>query len=36
MNDWMDKHDFKDQVKVQRFCLTLVDKLRYGMNHLDQ
>ena len=22
MNDWMDTHDFQDQVKVQRFCLT--------------
>ena len=34
-NDWMDTHDFQDQVKVQRFCLTLVGKLGYGMNHLD-
>ena len=24
MNDWMDTHNFQDQVKVQRFCLTLV------------
>ena len=24
MNDWMDTHEFLDQVKVQRFCLTLV------------
>ena len=23
-NDWMDTHDFPDNVKVQRFCLTLV------------
>ena len=23
-NDWMDTHKFPDQVKVQRFCLTLV------------
>ena len=23
MNDWMDTHNFQDQVKVQRFCLTL-------------
>ena len=22
MNDWMDTHEFLDQVKVQRFCLT--------------
>ena len=28
MNDWMDTHDFQDQVKVQRFCLTLVGKAR--------
>ena len=35
MNNWMDTHDFQDQVKVQRFCLTLVGKLGYGMNHLD-
>ena len=23
-NDWMDTHRFPDQVKVQRFCLTLI------------
>ena len=28
MNDWMDTHDFQDQVKVQRFCLTLVGEAR--------
>ena len=28
MNDWMDAHDFQDQVKVQRFCLTLVEEAR--------
>ena len=28
MNDWMDIHDFQDQVKVQRFCLTLVGEAR--------
>ena len=27
-NDWMDTHDFHDQVKVQRFCLTLVGEAR--------
>ena len=27
-NDWMDTHDFQDQVKVQRFCLTLVGEAR--------
>ena len=31
MNNWMDTHDFQDQIKVQRFCLTLVgeDRLWY-------
>ena len=28
MNDWMDTHNFQDQVKVQRFCLTLVGEAR--------
>ena len=28
MNDWMDTHDFQNQVKVQRFCLTLVGEAR--------
>ena len=28
MNDLMDTHDFQDQVKVQRFCLTLVGEAR--------
>ena len=28
MNDWMDTHKFPDQVKVQRFCLTLVGEAR--------
>ena len=28
MNNWMDTHDFQDQVKVQRFCLTLVGEAR--------
>ena len=27
-NDWMDMHDFPDNVKVQRFCLTLVGEAR--------
>ena len=28
MNDWMDTHNFQDQVKIQRFCLTLVGEAR--------
>ena len=27
-NDWMNTHEFLDQVKVQRFCLTLVEEAR--------
>ena len=27
-NDWMDTHEFLDQVKVQRFCLTLIGEAR--------
>ena len=27
-NDWMDTHDLYNQVKVQRFCLTLVGEAR--------
>ena len=27
-NDWMDTHDFQDQVKVQRFCLALIGEAR--------
>ena len=27
-NNWMDMHDFPDNVKVQIFCLTLVGKAR--------
>ena len=27
-NNWMDTHKFPDQVKVQRFCLTLVREAR--------
>ena len=27
-NNWMDTHKFPDQVKVQRFCLTLVGEAR--------
>ena len=28
MNNWMDMHDFPDNVKVQRFCLTLAGEAR--------
>ena len=28
MNDWMDTHKFLDQVKIQRFCLTLIGEAR--------
>ena len=28
MNDWMDTHEFLDQVKVKRFCLNLVGEAR--------
>ena len=28
MSDWMDTHRFPDQVRVQRFCLTLVGEAR--------
>ena len=28
MNNWMDMHDFPDNIKVQRFCLTLKGKAR--------
>ena len=28
MNNWMDTHEFPDQVKVQRFCLTLIGDAR--------
>ena len=27
-NDWMDMHGFQDNVKVQRFCLTLTEESR--------
>ena len=27
-NDWMDTHEFPDQVKGQRFCLTLIGEAR--------
>ena len=36
MNDWMDTHDFQDQVKVQRSCLTLVGEARLWYESLRQ
>ena len=27
-NDWMETHNFPEQVKVQRFCLTLIGEAR--------
>ena len=32
INGWMDTHEFPDQVKVQRFCLSLIEEARlwYG------
>ena len=32
-NDWMEMHNFPDDQKVRRFCLTLVRGLGYGMKH---
>ena len=34
MKNWMDMHDFQDQVKVQRFCLTLVGEARLWLESL--
>ena len=28
MNDWLDTDEFLDQIKVQRFCLTLIEEAR--------
>ena len=33
-NDWMDTHGFQDNVKVQRFCLTLIGEARLGNTSL--
>ena len=35
-NDWMDTHEFPEQVMVQRFCLTLIGegRLWYGLLRL--
>ena len=34
MNDWMDTHAFPEDVKVQRFCLTLVVEVRLSYESL--
>ena len=31
-NDWMVTHNFPQDVRVQRFCLTLVERLGYGIS----
>ena len=33
-NDWMDTHNFPDDVKVQRFCLTLIGEARLWYNSM--
>ena len=34
MNDWMDTHNFQDQVKLQRLSLTLVEEARLSFELL--
>ena len=34
-NDWMNAHHFTDDVKVQRFCLTLLGKARLWFQSLE-
>ena len=34
-NDWMNAHHFVDGVKVQRFCLTLLEEARLWYQSLD-
>ena len=34
-NDWMNVHHFIDGVKVQRFCLTLLDEARLWYQSLE-
>ena len=35
MNDWMNTHDFPDDVKVQRFCLILMGEARFWYASLE-
>ena len=32
-NDWMDAHHFNEDIKVQRFCLTLLEEARLWYQH---
>ena len=34
-NDWMNTHHFNDDVKVQRFCLTLLGEARLWFHSLE-
>ena len=34
-NNWMNMHDFPDDVKVQRFCLTLMGEARLWYTSLE-
>ena len=34
-NDWMNAHHFEEEVKVQRFCLTLLGKARLWFHSLE-
>ena len=34
-NDWMNAHNFEEEVKVQRFCLTLLGEARLWFHSLE-
>ena len=34
-NDWMDVHHFNEDIKVQRFCLTLLGEVRLWYHPLE-
>ena len=34
-NDWMDAHHFNEDIKVQRFCLTLLEEARLWYHSLE-
>ena len=34
-NDWMNAHNFNDDVKVQRFCLTLLGEARLWFQSIE-